>query len=121
MGGSGALIPHRMRISTELEAAAILRRCSAAGAAGFVMRRGDGERGALYVKVATLDGRATLFGPAPASFDDTPGGRTLTPHLDAAGVPERDVDAYMTRQIEYDPDLWLIEIEDRQGRNFIAD
>lgn len=121
MVGAGALIPRFMRISTELEAAAILRRCSAAGAAGFVMRRGDGERGALYVKVATLDGRATLFGPAPASFDDTAGGRVFAPHLDAAGVAEREVDAYMARQIEYDPDLWLIEIEDREGRSFIVD
>ena len=83
------------------------------------MRRGDATRGALYVKVATLDGRATLFGPAPASFESTGGERPLAPHLDPAGVPEREADDYMVRQTEYDPDLWLLEIEDRQGRSFI--
>lgn len=108
-----------MRIATDLRAASILRRCAASGAAGYVVRRGDGERGALFVKISTLDGRATLFGPAPASFEDSGGERGMVPHLDPSGAPEDEVDAYLRQQAEYDPDLWVIEIEDRQGRNFI--
>lgn len=108
-----------MRVSTELRVASILRRCFASGAAGYVVRRGDAERGALFVKVATLDGRATLFGPAPASFEDSDGERGLVPHLDPAGAAEREVDAYVRQQTDYDPDLWLLEIEDREGRSFI--
>jgi len=83
------------------------------------MRRGDPERGALYVKIATMDGRAMLFGPPPASFEERPSEDELVPHLDPAGAPERDVDDYLRQQAEYDPDLWLIEIEDREGRSFL--
>jgi hypothetical protein len=110
-----------MRIATELRVMALVRRCSAGGAAAFVMRRGDAERGALFIKVATLDGRAKLFGPAPASFDDAGGERPTTALLDPAGVGEAEADAFIAQQADYDPDLWVVEIEDRAGRNFLED
>lgn len=100
---------------------ALLMRCSAGGAAAFVVRRGDDERGARFVKVSTLDGKARLYGPAPAGLSDMGGGDALVAHLDEGGVGEREVDAYIARQIEYDPDIWVIEIEDRQGRSFLGD
>ncbi len=110
-----------MRISTELWVKALIRRCQAGGAAAFVMRHGDDDRGALFVKVAMLDGRAKLLGPAPATLSETGTERFLVPHLDPDGAPERDVDAYIARQAEFDEDLWLVEIEDRQGRTFVED
>ena len=110
-----------MRIATEVRVKALLRRCGAGGASAFVVRRGDGERGALFVKIATLDGRARLLGPAPASFDAAGEDGALAPHLDPAGAAESDVDAYLARQVEYDPDLWLVEIEDKAGRSFLDD
>lgn len=97
---------------------ALVRRASAGGAAAYVVRRGDGERGALYVKISTLDGKARVLGPAPASFEARADDGLLQPHLDPAGNVERDVDAYLAQQAEFDPDLWLVEIEDRQGRDF---
>jgi hypothetical protein len=108
-----------MRISTELAVKALIRRCQSAGAAAFVVRHGDDERGALFVKVAMLDGRAKLLGPPPALLSDTGRSRTLEHHMAEDGAPERDVDAYLARQIEFDPDLWLVEIEDREGRTFL--
>ena len=102
-----------MRVATELWVKALIRRCQAGGAAAFVMRHGDDDRGALFVKVAMLDG--------PATLSDTGPERLLVPHLDPDGAPERDVDAYIARQIEFDADLWLIEIEDRAGRTFVDD
>ncbi len=108
-----------MRIATELRVKALLRRCGAGGASGFVMRRGDAERGALYVKVATLDGRARLFGPPPASFDVIADDGQMAPHLDPEGIADAEAEAYLARQVEYDPDLWVVEIEDRAGRSFL--
>lgn len=110
-----------MRISSDLWIRALLRRCAGGGAPAFVVRRGDAERGALFVKVATLDGRARLFGPAPASLHEATSERTLVPHLAPDGAPESEIDTYMARQVEFDPDLWLVEIEDRAGRSFIDD
>ena len=108
-----------MPIATELRVKALLRRCSTGGAAAFIVRRGDAERGALFVKIATLDGRARLLGPAPASLEARDGERPLAPHLDPGGAAEAEVDAYLRRQIEFDSDLWLVEIEDRAGRSFL--
>jgi hypothetical protein len=110
-----------MRISTELAVKALIRRCQAAGAPAYVIRHGDDERGALFVKITLLDGRAKLLGPPPAMLSDTGRGRPLEHHLSAEGAPERDVEAYLARQIEFDPDLWLVEIEDREGRTFLDD
>jgi hypothetical protein len=108
-----------MRLPTEIVVQALIRRCFSAGAAGYVVRHGDGERGALYLKISTLDGRARLLGPAPAGLDDTADNRPLVDLLSPDGVPERDAEAYMQRQYDFDPDLWLVEIEDRQGRSFL--
>lgn len=110
-----------MRISTELAVKALIRRCQSAGAPAYVVRHGDDERGALFVKITLLDGRAKLLGPPPAMLSDASQSRKLEHHLSADGASERDVDSYLARQIEFDPDLWLVEIEDRAGRTFFED
>src|SRR5262245_36174529 len=94
-GRDARLMGSPMRLSSELWVQAFIRRCNAAGAPAFIMRRGDDERGAIYVKVALLDGRAKLFGPAPAGLSETTAVRLLTAHLDPEGAPEREVDAYL--------------------------
>ncbi len=110
-----------MRIATQLRVQALLRRCSSAGVPAVVARRGDAERGALFVKVATLDGRAKLFGPRPASMETHEDDGVLTAHVDPEGAAEAQIDAYLERQVEYDPDVWIVEIEDRAGRSFLDD
>jgi hypothetical protein len=32
-----------------------------------------------------------------------------------------EVEARMAREVRMDPDLWLVEVEDRQGRHFLED
>lgn len=110
-----------MRIATELTVKALIRRCNAAGVSAFVMRRGDEQRGALFVKIATLDGRAKLLGPPPATIASSSASPSLVPHLAPEGAPETEVDAYLARQRDYDEDLWVVEIEDRAGRTFADD
>jgi hypothetical protein len=113
-----------MRLKSGIWVAAYVRRCHVEGAFAAVRRRGAEEAGAIYIKVARLDGSATLYGPAPqAAFDEAnPAGRLFTVILGReTPAVEADVEARLVREIRYDPDVWIVEVEDRGGRNFLDD
>lgn len=105
-----------LQLRSELIATAIVRRAQAAGAFAAVTARGDPDAGVILVKVNLLDGRAIAH--APELDFDTGESRWTTP-MGADPKPEAEVDAYLTRRCDRDPDAWVIEIEDRQGRAFI--
>lgn len=79
----------------------------------FVVAHGDDTGGAVLVKLSTLDGRAVLF---QRSFDLMSGERKW---VELASGDEPEVDATVSRQRGFDPDLWVIEVEDRQGRHLL--
>jgi hypothetical protein len=114
-----------MRLKTEIWVKAYLRVRSAEGVSAMVVRHGDDDAGAVFIKVATLDGRAALYGPAPSGFEagqDLRGAdRRWVAHLAKPNTTEAEVDAYLERQADFDPDLWVIEVEDRAGRHFLDD
>ena len=114
------LIVTPMRLKSSIWVAAYLRRCQGAGIFGAVRRRGAEEAGAVFVKVATLDGNAMLYTPAPqTAYDDTrPAERVFTP-TSAQPVPEQSVEERLAKEIRFDPDAWIIETEDRAGRHFL--
>ena len=102
--------------------AAYLRRCNVEGVFAAVRRRGAEEAGAIFVKINRLDGSAVLYGPAPQSaFDEAqPADRMFVP-LAGSDKPasETDIEARLAKEVRFDPDLWVIEVEDREGRNFL--
>ena len=108
-----------MRLKSGIWVAAYLRRCQVEGLAAVLRRRGAEEAGAIFIKVSRLDGNADLYGPAPQSaFDEArPSERFFNVAL--AEKPEADIEAYLARQIRFDPDLWIVEVEDRAGRHFL--
>jgi hypothetical protein len=110
-----------MRLKAEIWVKAYLRRCQHDGAAAVLVRRGDTDAGAIYIKVSRLDGTAALFGPAPAGLDEAGEDRRWQPCLQTEATEEAAADAYLARQIEFDPDVWIVSVEDRQGRHFLDD
>lgn len=106
-----------MRLTSEFWVKAYVRRCSGGGAFAVVARHGDDRSGAIFIKINLLDGMARLLGPAPAGMAVSDDERRFSVHVDTAR--EAECDAYMKRQLDYDADLWLIEIEDRLGRDFL--
>jgi hypothetical protein len=110
-----------MRLKSEIWVKAYLRRCQVEGAAAVLVRRGDTDAGAIYIKVSRLDGTAALFGPAPAGMQEAREDRHWQSCIDRAPVSEAETDAYLARQIEFDPDIWIVSVEDRQGRHFLED
>ncbi|MEC9368566.1 MAG: DUF1491 family protein [Pseudomonadota bacterium] len=108
-----------MRIKSAIWVMAYIRRCAAANVPAVVVCRGDDSAGVIYIKINRLDGTVALFGPAPAGVATADGERLWAPCLALEWAQEPDADAYLARQREFDPDYWLIEVEDRKGRDFL--
>lgn len=106
------------RLPTHLWVDALMRRAQVEGASAFVLQRGEASRGDVLIKVADLGGSARAYVPRTSMEGD----RIFT-DLAAQGVgpDESDVDAYLERAKTRDRDLWIIEIEDRDGRHFITE
>jgi hypothetical protein len=110
-----------MRLKSELWVKAYLRRCRTEGADALLVRRGDTDAGAIYIKVSRLDGTALLYGPAPAGLDEAREDRRWQPFLKGGPAAEAEVDGYLERQIGFDADIWIVAVEDRAGRHFLDD
>ena len=102
-----------MRLTADIWVSAYLTRLRLAAIPAFVVARGDATAGAVMVKLNTLDGRACCY---QRSFDLMTGDRSWV--ILAQGA-ETDVDQSVQRQRGYDPDLWVIEVEDRQARHLL--
>ncbi len=100
-----------MRLSADFWVHAYLARLNQANIPAYVAAHGDDTAGAVLVKVATLDGKAQAF-----ARRTTLEGREW---FALAEGPEAEVDAALKRQRGFDPDLWIIEIEDARGRTLL--
>jgi hypothetical protein len=107
-----------VELKTEFWVSALIRRAQIDGVFAAVARKGDPDAGAVLVKVATLDGRARLYAPARDGGEERV---WLDLSAGSLGENEPDVDAYARRRADTDPDLWVVEIEDKQGRTFLTE
>lgn len=121
MRAGGPRVSEPMRLKSEIWVKAYLRRCHGEGADAVLVRRGDGDAGAIFIKISRLDGTAALYGPAPAGLEEAREDRRWQACLKREPAPESDADAYLARQTEFDPDIWIVTVEDRQGRHFLDD
>jgi hypothetical protein len=110
-----------MRLKAEIWVKAYIRRCQVEGAPAVLVRRGDADAGAIYIKVSRLDGTALLFGPAPAGLDDAREERRWVSCLGPGPAAEGDADAYLERQAGFDPDIWVVAVDDALGRHFLGE
>jgi len=94
---------------------ALIRRCQTEGAFAAIVRHGDDTAGSIIVKINTLDGKARALVPGFGLDGD----RMWRGQPGDDPVAENEVDAYIARAVERDPDVWVIEIEDREGRHFL--
>jgi hypothetical protein len=101
------------RLTADFWVRAYLARLAQANIPAFVVAHGDDTAGAVLVKLSTLDGQAKAQHRA---FDPMTGARHWFTLAEGA---ETDVDAAIARERGRDPDLWVIEIEDREGRTLL--
>lgn len=101
------------RLSTEIWVGAHLRRCNDQGIFAAVLRKGDPWGGAVIVKLNLLDSTFRLL----SQTRDMDGKVAWLAVQQGALMSEEEAGAYIDRQVKRDPDLWVVEIEDKLGRN----
>lgn len=104
-----------MRLKTELWIKAYLRRCALAGHAVYVARRGDGDAGAVFVEIDLLNGRHLLLGPAIGMAVAADGERLWRYVCGPEPVDTGAISEAIGREIQFDPDIWHIIVEQRDG------
>src|SRR5262250_1725724 len=106
-----------MRLKSAIWVAAYVRRCNGEGAFAAVRRHGAEDAGAIFIKLNRLDGTAELFAPAPQTAFEVaqPTTRAFTRSFGEQPVPEEKVEERLAREVRFDPDIWIVEVEDRAG------
>ena len=108
-----------MRLRADFWVSAYLRRCDIEGIAAVRRRRGAPEAGAVYVKLDVLDGRVALFGPAPQTDVEREGERVFMRLHKGEWIAPADAEARLSREIGFDSDIWIVDIDDRAGRTLL--
>ena len=104
-----------MLLNSDLWVGALIRRAQIEGANATVVRKGDVRAGTVIVKAYnTSDRTARAYSEAFGQDGDRL-------WIQPVSGTESDIDAWIQRQLGYDPDIWVVEIEDRQGRHFITE
>ena len=104
-----------IRLTTRFWVDAYLARLRVNDIAAFVVAHGDDTAGAVLVKSATLDGQAKLYQRSYDFLEDTRVWVILSEG------DERDVDASIAKQRQFDSDIWVLEVEDREGRTLLGE
>lgn len=100
------------RLKTKTWVQASVRRADIEGLAVFVVRSGDPDAGSVLVKLNRFENGCVVYSQ---TYDDA-GQRAWIAATGEEPVEEKTADAYIARTVEFDPDLWVIEVEDRDGR-----
>jgi hypothetical protein len=103
-------------LSTDVWVAALIRRTEIGGGFAMVVRKGDARAGSVLVKVLNRrEGAARLYAEA------TRGDGERVWMQPVAATDEAELDAYIARTARIDPDVWVVEIDDAQGRHFLTE
>jgi hypothetical protein len=102
------------RLKAGIFVRALIRRVEVNGASAFVVRSGSEEAGAIILKVSKLNGAMLVLNQARNAKGELVWAQALGGWSEDARAA-----AWCERQVSFDPDLWIVEIEDREGRAFV--
>ncbi|GLQ05812.1 DUF1491 family protein [Sneathiella chinensis] len=104
------------KLKAEIWVKAHIRKCAFWNIPVMVVRRGDNSAGTVLIKINRLNGQCMVLTPT-TNFED--GSRMWIKGTGADWVDELSADAYIQKQLSFDPDVWVLEIEDREGRHLL--
>ncbi len=102
------------RLKSAIWVSAFLRRCEVGGQFGAVLHKGAEEAGAVYVVINHLDGTHDLLGPPPGPSMNDDGERLFAKEF-SSPVDWPTLRDKLDRRRKHDPDVWVVEVEDRHG------
>lgn len=102
------------RLKAGIFVRALIRRVQVAGASAFVIRSGAEEAGSIILKIAKLDGSVLVLNQARNAKGELVWAQAL-----GGWVTEARATEWCDKQVKFDPDLWIVEVEDREGRAFV--
>ncbi|WP_416898359.1 MAG: DUF1491 family protein [Minwuia sp.] len=105
------------RLKAEIWVSAYMRTVRLQGGFAYLARRGSEEAGSVLLKVER-PGRMTMVLSPGYGMD---GERMWMRATGPEPVSETAADDYIRRRVSTDPDLWVVEVEDQQGRHFLAE
>ena len=103
------------RLRSDIFVAAYVRRRNGENAFAVVRRRGAAEAGAIFVCIDRRNGTVDLYGPAPQTAFDEARPERLFQRLTPEGADAAAVEARLARETRFDPDLWIVDVEDPAG------
>ena len=101
-----------MRLTSEFWVSALMRRIRTADGFAYLVRRGATEAGAIFIKIRNRDGQFDLYMPAPQSEYDLERADERRFILYKQSEDEQLINEQLEKELRFDPDLWLVEIED---------
>jgi hypothetical protein len=110
-----------MRLKAGIWVSAYLRRCASEGLAVYVARRGDDDAGAILIKVDFLNGETMVYAPAIGMSAGDHGERQWSRLTGPDPVDDESAEQMIARQANFDPDIWVIVVEDRTGTALLDD
>ena len=93
---------------------ALVRRAEVAGASAFIVRKGAEEAGAVILVISRLNGTCLLLNQARDGQ-----GQLVWARPQGDWGEDGRARGWLDKQIKFDPDIWIVEIEDREGRAFV--
>ena len=102
------------RLKAGIFVRALIRRAESAGAQAYVVKKGNEEAGAVFLKLSRLDGDYTILNQVRPGDGELAWAKPLGGPCDEARAA-----AYFAKQMKFDRDMWIVEIEDREGRAFV--
>lgn len=110
-----------MRLKSSVWVQAYIRRLSGEGIFAVVERRGAESAGAIFVKLVASREEARLFAPAPQMMlEDDAGERRFVAARGGKEMSEAEIDAVIAKEAGFDPDIWVIAVEDPHGRHMLG-
>ncbi len=105
------------RLKTELWVKAFIRRCWSADVPALLMRRGETDSGTIMLKMNGGADNVCVYARGLLTSGEWGWRRASGPNL----LSDQDADAYVDRQLRYDSDLWLVEVENDDITRFVDD